>query len=82
MNEFAGNISDFRPAPMTETQRIGVEMYKAGSRKIFGLTGDSQRQTRQTIMRMVTGEKLPASKCGINALSAKVRELDPTIERY
>lgn len=61
---------------MTETQRIAIEMYKAGCKNIFGLSGDSQKQTRQTIMRMLTGEKLPQSKCGINALASAVRSIE------
>lgn len=67
---------------MTQDQQIAVAMYKAGSKRIFGLTGPSQAATRQTIMRLLTGVKVPQSKCGINALTAKVAELDPTVSRY
>lgn len=67
---------------MTHDQQVAVEMFKAGSKGIWGLTGPSQAATRQTIMRLLTGDKVPQSKCGINALTVKVREFDPTVSRY
>ena len=65
-----------------DNQVLAVEMFKTGSRRIFGLTGDSQSSTRQTIMFLLTGTKLPKAKCGINALTVAIREVDPTISRY
>jgi len=68
--------------PLTENQRLAVEAFKTGSRRIFGLTGPSQANTRQTIMFLLTGTKLPKAKCGINAVTVAVREFDPTIPRW
>ena len=65
-----------------DNQVLAVEMFKTGSRRIFGLTGDSQSSTRQTIMFLLTGTKLPKAKCGINALTVAIREVDPTVSRY
>ena len=67
---------------MTHEQQLAVQMFKDGQKAIFGLTGQSNAAHRQTIMRLLTGEKLPQAKCGINALTAKVSELDPTVSRY
>jgi hypothetical protein len=67
---------------MTHEQQLAVQMFKDESRGIWGLTGPSKAATRQTIMRLLTGDKLPQSKCGINALTVKVREFDPTIPRF
>jgi hypothetical protein len=67
---------------MSHDQQIALQMFKDGSRGIWGLTGPSQAATRQTIMRLLTGAKLPQAKCGINALTVEVRKLDPTISRY
>ena len=57
-------------------------MFKDGQKEIFGLAGPSLAAHRQTIMRLITGQKLPQSKCGVNALTAKVADLDPTVSRY
>jgi hypothetical protein len=51
-------------------------MYRTGSKGIWGLAGDSQRNTRQTIMRLLTGENRPKAKCGVNALEEVVSELE------
>ena len=67
---------------MNQHQELAIEMFKAKSKGIWGLAGPSMAKTRQLIMGLLTGEKLPQSKCGINALTAKVREFDPTISRY
>ena len=67
---------------MTDNQAKGVQLFREGSKGIWGLTGDSQSTLRQTIMQLLTGEKMPKAKCGINALTVKVREFDPTISRY
>jgi hypothetical protein len=67
---------------LTENQRAAVEMFRAGSRGIWGLTGNAQSGTRQAIMQLLTGTKLPKAKCGINALTVAIREVDPTIPRY
>jgi len=67
---------------MTHEQQLAIQMFKDGSRGIWGLTGPSMAAHRQTIMRLLTGEKLPQAKCGINALTVKVREFDPTVSRY
>ena len=67
---------------MTENQQLAVEYFKQESRRIFGLTGPSMANTRQTIMFLLTGNKLPKARCGINALTVAVREVDPTIPRW
>jgi hypothetical protein len=67
---------------LTHDQQLALQMFKDGQKRIFGLTGPSQAPHRQTIMRLLTGEKLPQSKCGIHALTSKVAELDPTVSPY
>ena len=67
---------------MTHEQGLAVQMYKGGSRRIFGLTGPSMAATRQTIMRLATGAKVPQAKCGIHAVMDAVSALDSTISRY
>jgi hypothetical protein len=67
---------------MEHNQQVAIEMYKAGSKGIWGLTGDSQANTRQTIMFLLTGTKHPKAKCGINAVTAAVRAVEPTAVRY
>lgn len=67
---------------MTDDQQAAITMFKAGERRIFGLRGPSQARTRQEIMRLLTGVKHPLAQCGINALTVKAREFDPTIPRY
>jgi len=63
---------------MDHNQEVALQMYKTESKRIFGLTGDSQANTRQTIMFLLTGTKLPKAKCGINALEREIRSIDPT----
>ena len=67
---------------MDHNQQVALEMYKTESKRIFGLTGPSQANTRQTIMFLLTGSKLPKAKCGINALEREIRVVDPTAVRY
>jgi hypothetical protein len=67
---------------LAPNQRVAVEMFREGSRRIFGLTGDSQAGNRQYIMLLLTGKKLPKAKCGINALTVAVRKVDPTVPRW
>ena len=67
---------------MTHDQQVALQMFKDGSRGIWGLTGQSQASTRQAIMRLLTGKKLPQAKCGINALTVEIRKIDPTVSRY
>ena len=71
-----------QPNLLSPDQQVALQMFRNGSRGIWGLTGPAMASTRQTIMRLLTGEKLPQAKCGINALTVKVREFDPTIPRY
>lgn len=66
---------------MEHNQQVGIEMYKTGSKRIFGLTGDSQANTRQTIMFLLTGTKHPKAKCGIHAVNAAIRAVDPSAVR-
>ncbi len=37
------------------------------------LSGPSNKRLRQEIMFILTGEKVPASKCGIHAISDKLK---------
>ncbi len=67
---------------MNQEQQLGIQMFKDGQKRIFGLAGPSLAAHRQTIMKLITGQKLPQSKCGVNALTEKVAQLDPTVSRY
>jgi hypothetical protein len=67
---------------MEHNQQVALEMYKEGNKRIFGLTGDSQANTRQTIMFLLTGTKHPKVKCGIHAVNAAIKAVDPTAVRY
>ena len=62
---------------MTFDQHHGLEIFDECSKRIWGLTGDSQAATRQTIMQLLTGQRLPKSKCGIHALESAVETLRP-----
>lgn len=43
--------------------------------QIWMLCGDGNKELRRQIMEELTGERLPLSKCGINALTEKLRDL-------
>lgn len=36
--------------------------------QVFNLAGDRNKNIRQQFMQLITGEKLPKSKCGVTAL--------------
>lgn len=61
-----------------ENRNVGIEMYKTGSKGIWGLTGDRNANTRQTIMFLLTGKKHPKAKCGIHAVNAAVKAVEPS----
>ena len=52
----------------TDFDRARVRELLAGVNIRFGLTGDFNAEKRRAIMEAITGERLPKSKCGINAL--------------
>lgn len=53
---------------MTSNTIQGIEAYEHYSKGIWGLAGDSMRDTRQRLMYLITGESLPKAKCGVTAL--------------
>jgi hypothetical protein len=57
---------------MTDNQQEAIRLYDAGSKRIFGLAGDSQKDLRQRIMHLLTGVKAPKAQCGVNALEAAI----------
>lgn len=59
---------------MTPNQQKAIELYDAASRGRcgFGISGDSMRDTRQAIMHLLTGVKMPKSQCGTNAVEDAV----------
>lgn len=40
------------------------------TRGMWGLMGPSMRHVRQRLMQALTGQKLPVSKCGVNAVES------------
>ena len=62
---------------MTFDQHHGLEIYDECIKRIWGLSGDSQATTRQTIMQLLTGQRLPKAKCGVHALESAVETLRP-----
>jgi len=68
---------------MTSNQQLALRMYDEGSKRVFGLAGDSQKDTRQHIFYLLSDcmTKTPKAKCGVTALDAAVkafRESHPT----
>jgi hypothetical protein len=66
---------------MDHNPQVGIEMYKAGTKGIWGLTGDRNANIRQTIMFLLTGTKHPKAKCGIHAVNSAVRAVEPSAVR-
>jgi hypothetical protein len=48
--------------------RARIRELLAGHNVRYGLTGDRNAELRRAVMLALTGERLPKSKCGINAL--------------
>lgn len=44
-------------------------------REVWHLAGPANRKFRQEVMSELSGEKVPLSKCGVNAISEKIKAL-------
>ena len=48
-----------------------LERLAGGRFDVWALCGPTGRRARQALMESLTGERLPAAKCGVNALQAE-----------
>jgi len=47
-------------------------------REVWHLAGPANRKFRQEVMSELSGEKVPMSKCGVNAINEKIKDVKMT----
>lgn len=63
---------------LTQTQRDGLAVLGANSHHTFDpyrVAGDRNADLRQQIMALLTGQKVPRHKCGVNAMRAALHAI-------